>query len=178
MAQLFLKPKFRFEWRLSQCVLVCVWGGNYSTQTSIPGRSSVLGAQAGVVFQAQFGKLALQPALVFSQRGYHEDNTYIVDNIDEPVYHARSVTTTRLNYLELPIHFVHTFSGPMGLQLFAGPYVAACVGGRQRYQNYAGSLTSPLSAQDGGRSRLLPRKKPPGGLQLLVPLPNAGLNGA
>lgn len=82
------------------------------------------GGQAGVVVNAQFNHVAVQPALVFSQKGDRNDWR-------EGDY-ASLRDAVRVNYLELPVNFVLSTRKSDGFQLFAGPYVALGVGGRLR----------------------------------------------
>ncbi|AWM32717.1 outer membrane beta-barrel protein [Hymenobacter nivis] len=93
-------------------------------------KSALLAWQAGVAFEACFGKVALQPALVFSQKGNKFHNTSYAGGVAG--YTSQETTgTTRTNWLELPLNVVYTLHGDHGLQVFAGPYVAVAVGGRQ-----------------------------------------------
>jgi hypothetical protein len=99
------------------------------------------GAQAGVVANAQFNHFAIQPALVFSQKGDRNDwreSDYL--SMHDAV---------RINYLELPINFVLSLDKSDGFQLFAGPYVALGVGGRLRstftYESEVTESNDPLS---------------------------------
>jgi hypothetical protein len=91
--------------------------------------------QAGLVLEAAFGKFAVQPALVFSQKG-EKFNTGAYYNAIGGGFAASSNSINRYNWLELPVNFVYTLHGDHGLQVFAGPYVAVGVGGRQTGTNY------------------------------------------
>jgi hypothetical protein len=85
------------------------------------------GFEAGVVGSWQWGHLAVQPALLFQRNGYYSDYSYSSSFSPST---AVSVTTS-LNYLTLPIDFVYTQRvNGQGLQLLAGPYFSALVGGR------------------------------------------------
>ncbi|MFD1469614.1 outer membrane beta-barrel protein [Hymenobacter caeli] len=86
--------------------------------------------QAGAVLEMSFGKLALQPALVFSQKG-EKLHTYYSSG-DYALYYTETTSTNRYNWLELPLNVVYTLHGDHGLQAFAGPYVALAVGGNQQ----------------------------------------------
>lgn len=85
--------------------------------------------QAGAVFEVKFDKFALQPAVVFSQKGERAATLLIFDGFVRTVNERAS--TVRTNWLELPLNMVYTLHGDHGLQLFAGPYVALAVGGHQ-----------------------------------------------
>lgn len=95
------------------------------------------GFAAGLQSSVQFGHLAVQPSLQFSQKGLDE-------------HYGRGLysryTTYRLNYLTLPINVAYSLrSGGQGLQVFAGPYVGMLLGG-----NY--QLTSDDRGPFGGTS--------------------------
>jgi hypothetical protein len=107
---------------------------NYSAD-----KSSVFAWQAGLVAEASFGKLAIQPALVFSQKGEQFKNTVILDGIARTTY--EHIGTNRYNWAELPLNVVYTLHGDHGLQVFAGPYLALAVGGQQ-------SGTTTITAQN------------------------------
>lgn len=93
-------------------------------------KSVVYAWQAGAVLEVNFGKLALQPALIFSQKG-EKLHTYYSSG-DYALYYTETTSTNRYNWLELPLNVVYTLHGDHGLQVFAGPYVALAVGGRQK----------------------------------------------
>jgi len=98
-------------------------------------KSAIYAWQGGLVLEAAFGKLAVQPALVFSQKG-EKFNTSVFYNGIGGGFAVSSTSTNRYNWLELPVNFVYTLHGDHGLQLFAGPYVAMGVGGRQTGTSY------------------------------------------
>ncbi|MGI4761382.1 MAG: outer membrane beta-barrel protein [Janthinobacterium lividum] len=98
-------------------------------------KSAIYAWQAGLVLEAAFGKFAVQPALLFSQKG-EKFTTNVYYNAVGGGFAASTISTNRYNWLELPINFVYTLHGDHGLQLFAGPYVAMGVGGHQAGTNY------------------------------------------
>ncbi|RZK97612.1 MAG: PorT family protein [Hymenobacter sp.] len=101
-------------------------------------KDAIYAGQVGLVLEAAFGKFAVQPALVFSQKG-EKFNTDVYFNGVGGGLSARSTTTNRYNWLELPVNFVYTLHGEHGLQFFAGPYVAMGIGGRQTGTSYFSS---------------------------------------
>jgi len=104
--------------------------GNYPSSYSTD-KSALLAWQAGVVGEIRVGKFTFQPALLFAQKGNHfRTSTYSSGVAGFSTLEATG--TTRTNWLELPLNFVYTLHGDHGLQVFAGPYVALAVGGRQR----------------------------------------------
>ena len=86
-------------------------------------RRYLASGQVGVALNAQFGKLAFQPAVVISQKGYKGKNQ------ETPYFKNDIVQTVRLNYVEVPLNLVFTTGGEQGFQVFAGPYVALGLGG-------------------------------------------------
>ncbi|MBD2768554.1 PorT family protein [Hymenobacter sp. BT664] len=95
---------------------------------------SLVGVQAGGTLSIGLTeKLSFQPSLLFSQKGV-ESEVSLRDYSDLPYVNTATITTTtKLNYLELPLNMVYTLGGAEGFQLFAGPYVAAGVGGSGSY---------------------------------------------
>jgi len=80
------------------------------------------GFEAGVLGAIDFGHWGLQPALLFSQKGFEKTEVLGVDN-------------TRLRYLTLPVNMVyhHKASG-QGLQVVAGPYIGLLLEGTNHYR--------------------------------------------
>lgn len=112
---------------------------NYSVQTSYytvtytAAKSAIYAWQAGAVAEVSFGKISLQPALLFSQKGETAFNATHSQATTGYYYdHAEQTSTNRYNWLELPLNVVYTAHGDHGWQLFAGPYVAFAVGGHQK----------------------------------------------
>ena len=136
-------------------------GGNLAQQTLPKGgeppffvlssessNSALLSGQAGLVFEARFGRLAFQPALLFSQKGVKSAGTLALVPPAQGQYsydYTDWHTTTRTNWLELPLNFVYTPKIDRGFQVFGGPYVALGIGGRQ--------ISSGLETSSGGAPR-------------------------
>ena len=93
--------------------------------------------QAGLVAEVCLGKFALQPTIIFSQKGEHFYTKAVLDGITRT--ENERISTNRYNWLELPINVVYTMHGDHGLQLFAGPYVAFGIGGHQTGTQSGGS---------------------------------------
>ncbi|GAB2769458.1 hypothetical protein HNQ93_000331 [Hymenobacter luteus] len=92
----------------------------------------ILAPQVGVTLNAQFGNLALQPSLLFSQKGFKVEEE-ISGVEDGEVYSASVKGNMRLNYLEIPVNLVYNTSGEEGgFQIFAGPYVGIGLGGKAK----------------------------------------------
>lgn len=95
-------------------------------------KSTIYAWQAGAVLEIAFGKFALQPALVFSQKG-EEFNTAELFSYGNGNSGSNTYSTNRYNFLELPVNLVYAVRG---FQLFAGPYVALGLGGRRQGTSY------------------------------------------
>lgn len=84
------------------------------------------GVEAGLQGVVGFGHFALQPALLFSQKGFGatlEDEYELGD-------HKTTTATYRLNYLTLPLNVAYALQADgRGFQVFAGPYVGLLMGG-------------------------------------------------
>ena len=123
-------------------------GGNAAIQTpsysqetssySAEGKNSLLPAgHAGLTFEANFGRLAFQPSLLFSQKGTKSSESITQYSGSATPYDYNSYRATiRTNWLEMPLNFVYTPKGDHGFQLFAGPYVALALGGQQSVSGY------------------------------------------
>jgi hypothetical protein len=103
------------------------YGGPYTRRT---------GFEAGLTANVQLGHFAFQPSVLFSQRGYATSGSQIT--IGNPITYDEQV---RLNYLTVPLNLALTLGKEgQGLQLFAGPYVSALLGGNYARQiHVAGS---------------------------------------
>lgn len=101
--------------------------------------------QAGVVLEASRGNFAFQPALLFSQKGERVTTAFSASGVAGNSAFQKS-TANRYNWLEMPLNVLYTLPGSHGLQVFAGPYVALGLGGRQRGSTTAVTYYGP--AQD------------------------------
>lgn len=97
-------------------------------------RSALAGYQVGVAASFGSGHWALQPALVFTQKGVKQrllENT----NFGGYDFTVDFSVNSRVHYLELPLNVVYGFGADgEGFQVFAGPYVAVGVGGRTDFE--------------------------------------------
>ena len=91
-------------------------------------KSAIYAWQAGAVLEIGFNKFALQPALLFSQKGEQFNTAYSFGGVAGQSG-ANTRSTNRYNWLELPVNVVYSVRS---FQLFAGPYGALGVGGRRR----------------------------------------------
>lgn len=98
-----------------------------------------LGAEAGFAFDLNFGHFALQPAVLYSQKGFTINQTYS-STYTSPSYVETTRTTLdeeyRLNYVTIPLNFAYALRADgQGLQLFAGPYFGVLLGGKFKYND-------------------------------------------
>ncbi|RZK86666.1 MAG: PorT family protein [Hymenobacter sp.] len=101
-------------------------GGNLATGT-------FLGVQVGIAASIGSGHWAVQPALVFTQKGLRQKVT-INYSFGTLSAQENDQIDCRVHYLELPINVVYSLGQDgNGFQLFAGPYVAVGVGGQANY---------------------------------------------
>ena len=91
-------------------------------------KAAIYAWQAGAVLEVGFGKFALQPALLFSQKGEQLTSIFSASGV-AGFSGTTTRSTNRYNWLELPINLVYTVRG---VQFFTGPYAALGVGGRRR----------------------------------------------
>ena len=95
---------------------------------SRPSYPSRAGVEAGLTSTVQLGHFAVQPSLLFSQKGYRTSG--FISNFDTFVTTEEDY---RLNYLTLPVNLAYTLGqNGQGLQVFGGPYASLLLGG-----NYA-----------------------------------------
>lgn len=95
-------------------------------------KQALVSWQAGLAGEIRYQNFALQPALIFSQKG---DKLSFREYAASTAYGVTTKTVTstnRYNWVELPINVVYTLRGDHGLQLLAGPYVALAVGGTSK----------------------------------------------
>jgi len=114
-------------------------GGNLSSaHFSTKGQTSYVssaytnrqGFEAGLTSTVQLGHLAVQPSLLFSQKGYRGSGYSL--SFDMLSSYEQDV---RLNYLTLPLNLAFTLGHDgQGLQILAGPYASLLVGGNYAQQ--------------------------------------------
>lgn len=92
------------------------------------------GFEAGLVSTIAWGHFALQPAVLYAQKGYHVAGTYTYPD-NTPPYSFATQADYRLNYLTIPLNFLYTQQPTgQGVQLFAGPYLSVLLGGHYEAQ--------------------------------------------
>jgi hypothetical protein len=104
------------------------------------------GFAAGAQAYLGWGRFALQPALLFAQKGYKysQEVQYSSSTGGSAPVMGDYTTKLRLNYLTLPINFTFAPSSTAtGPKFFAGPYVSMLLGG-----SYAQELSGMPSLSD------------------------------
>jgi hypothetical protein len=88
---------------------------HYPNVSSDISHASRAGFEAGLTSNIQFGRFALQPSVLFSQKGYSEAGARTVDTARASTYKQQ----VRLNYLTVPLNLAFTLgpcrSGPASL---------------------------------------------------------------
>ena len=97
-----------------------------------------IGAQVGLTLNAQFGNVAFQPSLLFSQKGFKIEETQS-GTYAGITYTSTSKLDAALNYLDIPLNFVYTTGGDNGFQIFAGPYIGIGLSGKVKSET-SGSI--------------------------------------
>ncbi|MCC3159186.1 PorT family protein [Hymenobacter sp. 15J16-1T3B] len=101
-------------------------------------KSRLTAPQAGVTFSARLGHFALQPALLYTEKGLltsrDAEGQY---SYQSQRYHSHTKYNFSARYLELPVNVVGTLGRDgRGLQLLAGPYVALTLSGTRHFEEY------------------------------------------
>jgi hypothetical protein len=110
--------------------------------------SSRPGFEAGLTSTVQLGHFAVQPSLLFSQKGYRKSG--YISNFDMLIPYDEDI---RLNYLTLPLNLAYILGRDgQGLQVFAGPYASLLLGGRyaQRVSGFDGEYTGSITSTSQG----------------------------
>lgn len=102
-----------------------------------------VGFHVGGVANLSFGNhLSVMPGILFSVKGakYTEDETTVVGPVTT-TYEDKS--TLSLNYIEVPVNVVYMTGEPGTgrFMVFAGPYVAYCVSGKNKYESTTTTTT-------------------------------------
>ncbi|RZK33318.1 MAG: PorT family protein [Hymenobacter sp.] len=106
------------------------------------------GCEVGLQSVVQFGHLAVQPSLRFSQKGLHRHYGYNFGNTE---------TDYRVNYLSLPVNMAYSLrSDGLGIQVFAGPYLSLLLGGNYQFASSSGSSSSSEGKIKAGEYYAIP----------------------
>jgi hypothetical protein len=122
---------------------------HFSSATPADRQRYQTGFEAGVLASVGFGHLALQPALLYTQKGNTQYTTVDVrTGTNIPVGIGEFKNTYRLNYLTLPVNIAYTqHPDGQGFQVFAGPYLGLLLSGR--YENTIDVAGTPTT--DSGK---------------------------
>jgi hypothetical protein len=91
--------------------------------------------EAGLVATLGAGHLLLQPALLYSQKGFVLKGTLLPTTSPSSRPIAAQVTS-QLNYLTLPLNFVYAQKADgEGLRVFGGGYVGLLLGGKRKVRD-------------------------------------------
>jgi hypothetical protein len=108
------------------------------------------GFEAGVLGSLHLGHISLQPALLFSQKGYH-----LTSGNDPNLSTGQNDDHIRLNYLTLPAKVVITpRQDGQGFQFLTGVYLSMLVGGHYE-RNYTFNSVTTLT-----EGRVIPNQSP------------------
>lgn len=88
------------------------------------------GIEVGLAASIGVEHFAIQPSLLYSQKGYQADFEQGYPDISKGFVSRPFHYTSRFNYLTLPINVVYTHrKNGQGAQVFAGPYIGFLLGG-------------------------------------------------
>lgn len=86
------------------------------------------GFHLGVTIEKQLNeKIALQTGLMYSRKGFSVD----MEEESEYDYEYKGYDRISLSYLEIPVHFAYRVTDMF--QIYAGPYLALGIGGKEKY---------------------------------------------
>jgi hypothetical protein len=95
--------------------------------------------EAGIIASIRHHHFTLQPALLYSQKGFVLNGNYRSVSSTGQVGVGSVFNVYSLNYLTLPVNLVYAQkANGQGFQLFGGGYVGRLLGGRVLYDNYQG----------------------------------------
>ncbi|WP_324671540.1 outer membrane beta-barrel protein [Hymenobacter sp. GOD-10R] len=97
----------------------------------LQGSTPRYGLQAGIVGSIQCGHFAIQPAVLYSQKGfrYTQEGLYTFF-YDKSTYVVTASTVSNLDYIEVPLNLVYSINREGGFQIIVGLYEATGVGGK------------------------------------------------
>ena len=111
------------------------------------------GFEAGLVGSAGFGHVAVQPTLLYSQKGDTFRAPVDFRNVNNiPIGSGELLRKNRLNYLTLPLNVAYRqHPDGQGFQVFAGPYLGLLLSG-----SYEITTTANGSSVGGASGRITP----------------------
>ncbi|MCD4723945.1 MAG: PorT family protein [Bacteroidales bacterium] len=106
-----------------------------------------LGYHIGVIVDFAISDLSIQLGTMFSRKGYNSDMEDKFNNAEN----VSGYDVYNINYIEVPVNVA---LNSHGFQIFAGPYVAFGIGGKNKY-NYSYTYMGPKH-EDEGEKKLKP----------------------
>jgi len=109
------------------------------------------GLEVGVIGSIGFSHFLVQPAILYSQKGYRMHGTQSnVQSIDGTIP-APYEYTSRLSYLTVPLNFTYAqHANGQGFQVFAGPYLGLLVGGDYLFTLPASTIRTDIGGEIKG----------------------------
>jgi hypothetical protein len=102
------------------------------------------GFEAGLIGLIQLGHYCLQPAVLYSQKGYRLHGKLLNSIAADGTFPAPYEEDMRFNYIVIPLHLAYTqHKDGRGFQVFAGPYIGLLVGGSHSFLAVSASGSSP-----------------------------------
>ena len=147
-------------------------GLNLSTQTGDPYSDNKIlpGFNAGVVADIGLHDFSIQPGIIFTTKG-EKISVDLVNASDVPS--GTAVTTTTLNYIEVPINFLYHATAAPGVKIYfgGGTYFAYGPGGTVSGNSVGGSnFNEPVNFKNETNANTVSYKNPDIGVNLLVGL--------
>jgi hypothetical protein len=122
-----------------------------TSHSTLPDLSGRTGVEAGLVGVLQVGHFAFQPAVLYSQRGFRQQELLVGSSS------GGARTTTRLDYLRIPLQFAYAQrTAGQGFQMFAGPYLGVLLGGRNKLSYGSSQETGRVTVTNEHTSSISP----------------------
>ena len=121
---------------------------HYNTKFDFSPIQSRTGFELGAMGSFTRGHFALQPALLYSQKGYERHETYTVTVNGYPSPSTEHIGRCHLNYITLPVSLAFCqHANGQGAQVFAGPYLSLLLGGRYEGTNTQAGVTTSFDSK-------------------------------
>lgn len=112
------------------------------------------GLELGVVGSLSFGHWLVQPAVLYSQKGFHVQGTRSNVISTDGTIPAPYQQANRMTYLTFPLNLVYAqHSTGAGVQLFAGPYLSFLVAGNYQLTLPSTTLVVDVTGDIAGGKR-------------------------
>lgn len=105
------------------------------------------GFEAGLIGTIQLGHYSIQPAVLFSEKGYRLHGKLLNSIAADGTFPAPYEEDMRFNYLVVPLNLAYTqHKDGRGFQVFVGPYVGFLIGGNYSFLAVEAGGSSPYKA--------------------------------